>query len=605
MSERQSIRKRAAYGLTALCMVNAILVGPLARFAGNGPELPFALACLAVIGLTVTALRGIGTPIHCMALGAVNMLLVATIVFAFQDHPWQIDWHMYFFATLATTALLLHVPTLIVAAGVVAVHHLVLNFALPSAVFPGGTDLGRVVLHAVVLVIEAAALIWMTVRFQTALKTVEEKIAVAEAANREAEILAQQQRQADKEGLEMMVAAVTMVADQVETNTRWALEETQVATDAMSGAREKVAGSAVEVVETIGKLSASTEETLSHLEAVSSASDHLSQAVEEINGQVARSNEAMANAVEAEHRAQETIRVLSKAAGTIGEVADLIADIASQTNLLALNATIEAARAGDAGKGFAVVASEVKSLAVQTAKSTEEIGKQISDIQVSTDRAVAAVGDIDTHLEQVRQMGTAVATAVERQTQATHSIRTSIDCTKTVMSGAMEHTRSLSGMAEETSTIAAGMETSVENVLSHVRDLGRSVVEAVRTALPELDRRKGRRTRIDRPGQLTGADGTVIDIRVIDLSAGGARLALPKDAPEIQEPVTLSIEDGPQGLTTELRTRDHGEVSVVFTRIPYESLRALQRLVTGSNDDAPPADGPETARDPEAMPSAA
>ena len=66
---------------------------------------------------------------------------------------------------------------------------------------------------------------------------------------------------------------------------------------------------------------------------------------------------------------------MSQAAARIGEVIDLINDIAVQTNLLALNATIEAARAGEAGKGFAVVATEVKSLAIQTATATEELAQ--------------------------------------------------------------------------------------------------------------------------------------------------------------------------------------------------------------------------------------
>ena len=68
---------------------------------------------------------------------------------------------------------------------------------------------------------------------------------------------------------------------------------------------------------------------------------------------------------------------------------DLINDIASQTNLLALNATTEAARAGDAGKGFAVVASEVKALAKQAAKATEEISRQVTEVQGAATREIA------------------------------------------------------------------------------------------------------------------------------------------------------------------------------------------------------------------------
>ena len=88
------------------------------------------------------------------------------------------------------------------------------------------------------------------------------------------------------------------------------------------------------------------------------------------------------------------VKTLAAAANRIGEVVQLINDIASQTNLLALNATVEAARAGEAGKGFAVVASEVKNLANQTAKATEDIQSQVQDIQGQTDGAVKAIGAI-------------------------------------------------------------------------------------------------------------------------------------------------------------------------------------------------------------------
>jgi methyl-accepting chemotaxis protein len=82
---------------------------------------------------------------------------------------------------------------------------------------------------------------------------------------------------------------------------------------------------------------------------------------------------------------------LAQAAQKIGDVVKLIRNIAGQTNLLALNATIEAARAGEAGRGFAVVASEVKSLAVETAKATEEIARSRKDVAYDLNSGVAVL----------------------------------------------------------------------------------------------------------------------------------------------------------------------------------------------------------------------
>jgi methyl-accepting chemotaxis protein len=123
----------------------------------------------------------------------------------------------------------------------------------------------------------------------------------------------------------------------------------------------------------------------------------------------------------------EKVQGLAKAAEKIGEVVALITDIAEQTNLLALNATIEAARAGDAGKGFAVVASEVKNLATQTARATDEISAQINGIQLATRDSVIAIQSIGKTINEIDEIGTAIATAIEEQGAATQEIARNVE----------------------------------------------------------------------------------------------------------------------------------------------------------------------------------
>ena len=105
----------------------------------------------------------------------------------------------------------------------------------------------------------------------------------------------------------------------------------------------------------------------------SQAADKFTQSADGIGSQVRDAGKLADQAAAAAHEASQTMDRLKESSAAIGNVVNLIAQIARQTTLLALNSTIEAARAGEAGRGFAVVAVEVKALAVQTQNATEEI----------------------------------------------------------------------------------------------------------------------------------------------------------------------------------------------------------------------------------------
>ena len=158
------------------------------------------------------------------------------------------------------------------------------------------------------------------------------------------------------------------------------------------------------------------------MQTVASAAEELTSSISEISRQVTHSAEISGRAVAAADGTNQTIRELAEGAQRIGEVVDLINDIANQTNLLALNATIEAARAGEAGKGFAVVASEVKNLAAQTAQATEDISAQIGSIQNTTQDAVGAIEGIGATITEMNEIATTIASAVEEQGAATNEI---------------------------------------------------------------------------------------------------------------------------------------------------------------------------------------
>jgi methyl-accepting chemotaxis protein len=169
----------------------------------------------------------------------------------------------------------------------------------------------------------------------------------------------------------------------------------------------------------VGEAALSTTE---RVDAVSAATQELAASVNEIAQQVQRSTQVANQAVTAIASTDRQMRDLSEAAKQIGTVVKLITDIASQTNLLALNATIEAARAGVAGKGFAVVAGEVKNLANQTAKATEEIGRQVMAVQAATEQVVSEISGVSDVIREIDDIATSIAGAIQEQEATTREI---------------------------------------------------------------------------------------------------------------------------------------------------------------------------------------
>ena len=163
-----------------------------------------------------------------------------------------------------------------------------------------------------------------------------------------------------------------------------------------------------------------------NMQTIGAATNELSSSVSEIGQQINNATAVSRNAVANAQSAQTQVTDLVASAQKIGEVINLISDIAEQTNLLALNATIEAARAGEAGKGFAVVASEVKTLATQTANATQEIGQQIDEMQSVTNLTVSEIEKISSTIGGVDDVITAIAGAMEEQSATIQEINRSI-----------------------------------------------------------------------------------------------------------------------------------------------------------------------------------
>ena len=259
-----------------------------------------------------------------------------------------------------------------------------------------------------------------------------------------------------REGVETLLQTVSESAT--------AMKTTAAALSTSSGETSRRASSAVKT----------SNEASANVTAAAGAADQLMVSIAEIGQQIGEAAGLVALAVKEASATNAQIATLSKAAQEIGDVVNLIRHIAGKTNLLALNATIEAARAGEAGRGFAVVASEVKSLAVQTAKATEEIAVQIAAVQTSTSDAVEAIRRNTERMQEVDQRTSEMASSLERQDKTTGDI-----------------SHNVASAAQETDAVVAVLDevTHAANATRGMADTVLAASDAVDTAAIDLRQR--------------------------------------------------------------------------------------------------------------------
>ena len=487
----RGIRMLAAGGWMCLPLLG--LTGFLA--GSDGTLLALLLVALVNIVPTRVALRGRHDEAALLSVSVLAAVIPAVLLFLLQGKAWQMDAHMYFFVGLATLTILCDWRPIALASILVAIHHLMLDFVAPSWVFQGGGDFGRVLFHALAVIMQFGALAYITQRLRALIL---DQQAAHESAERE-RVAATVERERAVEALE-----AARLAEARSTEERRRREQVERAAD--EAQRSALVAIAIDFEATVAGVAVALEDASEKLESsaaslntiaagagrqavdVAAGALHASGAADEVArgivaltrsiGTVAESAADQAQltllARASAHGGDEAIRTLAERAGDIGGFVGEIHAIAEQTNLLALNATIEAARAGDAGRGFAVVAGEVKQLAAGTSRATDKIVGLMATVQ---DGIGVAAGDLETASGAVGKVADAAdsirAAVAEQRSMAAEIERTAQEAAR----GADLIERRISEVAAATNAageLSAEVREAAASLFDHARQLRRS-----------------------------------------------------------------------------------------------------------------------------------
>ncbi len=258
-------------------------------------------------------------------------------------------------------------------------------------------------------------------------------------------------------------------------------EETSLTVQNIAKSTELQAHKVDETIKEIRNMERSVKQVANSAELAASAATNASETATKGGDAAKEAVEKINTIYTVTNESAEIIKHLGERSNQIGEIVDVITDIADQTNMLALNAAIEAARAGEAGRGFAVVADEVKKLAEGSAKAAEEIAVLIQQTQEDTQTAVSSIELGSKEVTEGREVITRTGESLDEIVEV---LKSSSDMARRISAATKELSRGMKNVIDSVDGISASAEknasstqetaASMEQMTSSMEDVASS-----------------------------------------------------------------------------------------------------------------------------------